>query len=181
MPQPTLAFSLPNGETMRQKFNAPLLLALGIPGLAIVASFMTLALAIARPDGELPEQYHWEGMRLDRDFETAQRAADLNVAAALSRNDATSNCQLDLRIKGSSPEALTLVLTHATHPSLDQRLTLRRSSTHSTRYDAPCAAIPNAHWRVELTEPSNHWSVRQYVTGPIGDWKLSARVSEEPR
>jgi hypothetical protein len=166
---------------MRQKFNAPLLLALGIPTLAIVASFMTLALAIAKPDGELPEQYHWEGMRLDRDFEAANRAADLNVAATLSRNDAMSSCQLDLQIKGSSPDALTLVLTHATHPSLDQRLTLRRSSTHSTHYVTQCAAIPNAHWRVELTEPSNNWSVRQYVTGPIASWELNASAPKESR
>ena len=159
---------------MRHSINAVLMLTVGIPALAILASFATLALAIMKPDGELPEQYHWEGMRLDRDFEAAQRAADLDVEATLSRNVEDELCQLTLHTRGTPPDALALVLTHATKPALDRRLLLRQTS--ADQYVAPCAAIPNTHWRIELTAPKNAWSVRQNVEGPMERWTLAARV-----
>jgi len=157
--------------------NPALLLSLGIPTLAVLASIGTLIIAIARPDGELPEQYHWEGFQLDRDFDQAKQASDLNVRANLSRSSADGACRLKLSMSGAAPDRLMLILTHSTQPALDRRLTFNRVGASST-FKAPCEALPpNARWRAALSEPDGTWSIRQYVIGPMESWALQARES----
>jgi hypothetical protein len=163
---------------MRRPFNPVLMLTVCLPAIAVLASFASLALAILRPDGELPEQYHWEGFRLDRDFDAAKHAAELEIRASFSM-DATRNvCRLTLQAKGNAPKALTLILTHATQPSLDRRLVFRRvaQSGSGGDFEAPCAPLPDSHWRVELTDADNTWSVRQSLAGSIESWRLGAQA-----
>jgi hypothetical protein len=157
--------------------NPVLVLALGIPLLAVIASFLTLFLAIAKPDGELPEQYHWEGFKLDRDFEQSKRAAALNVRATVTRTQA-GICRLELSVKDTPPAALTLVLTHATQPGHDRTLNLTRASLkhEGASYEAPCVPVPNAHWRVSLSDDQGAWSLRQYTVGALNNWTLTARA-----
>jgi hypothetical protein len=159
---------------MKRTLNPVLILTWLIPSVAVIASFLTLTLAIVRPDGELPEQYHWEGFKLDRDFEQAKRAADLKVRAVLSRTSSDGVCRLNLSMDGSTPDRLSLTLTHATQPSLDRTLALARLAS-SNEYESPCAPLPDAHWRVSLTDPKGAWSIRQNVSGGLDGWILSAQ------
>src|SRR5690242_13317222 len=64
------------GPRMSVHRNPVLWLAWGLPVVAVVASVITLFITIRHPDGQLPEQYHWEGFQLDRDFSRAARAAE---------------------------------------------------------------------------------------------------------
>ena len=61
--------------------NPVLLLVIGLPLAAVLASFATLALTLEHRDTELPEQYHWEGFPLDRDFSRSEHATQLGVQA----------------------------------------------------------------------------------------------------
>lgn len=144
--------------------NPVLLLTWGIPLLAVIASFATLALALLKPDGELPEQYHWEGTRIDRDFDRAARAAQLHVRAALQGFAATGMCAVALTTAGPAPQTLTLRLTHATEPALDRQFELHRRVEAPPVYISPCKPVPDGHWRLELIDNANGWSLRQTVT-----------------
>jgi len=148
--------------------NPVLLLAWGIPLTAVVASFLTLGIVLTHPDGELPEQYHWEGFQLDRDFSRGERATQMGVRANLTGFGRDGKCNLELRMSRATPETLSLSLVHATQPALDQRVTLRRVQGDGdvgtpALYSGECRAVSDGHWRLELSDAMNGWAVRESV------------------
>lgn len=142
--------------------NPVLLLMIGLPAVAVVASVASLALALESPDTELPEQYHWEGFQLDRDFSRSEQATQLGVQATLTGIAASGPCAVALTISGPPPERLQLMLAHATRADLDQRVQFQRTDD-SGSYIGRCNAIPDGHWRIELTDAARSWSVRSSV------------------
>src|SRR5690242_14973636 len=93
--------------------NPVLVLAWGLPGVAVVASVLSLLLTLRSPEGELPEQYHWEGFQLDRDFSQAARATELRVSGTLAGFATDGRCELTLQIAGSAPPSLELLIAHS--------------------------------------------------------------------
>jgi len=158
--------------------NPVLMLAWGLPAVAVVASVLSLAAALRTPESELPEQYHWEGFQLDRDFSQAARATELKVHATLSGFNASRRCELTLRTTGAAPDSLELLVAHATRPALDQRVTFTRVGVSPVRYTGSCEPGPDAHWRVELVDKANGWAVRQTIRGPLGGAALDAVAGE---
>lgn len=156
----------------RKSINAGLLVTIGLPLFAIVASVGVAVIAFTRGDPTLPDEYHWEGVSLDRDFADARRATDLNVHATLRTLTATGTCQVTLRLDGSSPSILTLNLVHATHPDLDRQIRLTRQGAS---YEGHCGIIPSGHWHLELSDPAGNWSVRKDVLGELDNIVVDAR------
>jgi hypothetical protein len=165
--------------------NPALLLVIALPALAVLASFASLAVTLAHPDSELPEQYHWEGFQLDRDFSRAERASALGIRAELHNFGGAGACEITLTMRGTAPQSVKLMLAHATQSSLDQRLTLARTSAPSeasrgkASYATLCRAIPSAHWRLELTDASETWSIRGSVRGSLQQAHLDAASAED--
>jgi hypothetical protein len=58
-----------------------------------------------------------------------------------------------------------LTLAHATVASLDRHVEFLREPGNSSRYVGRCTAIPEGHWRLELTDEAHSWSVRDSVRG----------------
>jgi hypothetical protein len=158
--------------------NPVFLLAWGLPAVAVVASVLSLLLTLRSPDGQLPEQYHWEGFQLDRDFSQAAHAARLGVHASISGFGESGRCAVQLRMKGTPPEGLVLHVAHATKASLDQHVTLKRVDVDSrapvTAYSGVCQAVAEGHWRLELVDAVNGWAVRQSVRGSLSSVTLDA-------
>ena len=166
--------------------NPVLLLAWGLPAVAVAASVLSLLVTLRNPESELPEQYHWEGFQLDRDFSQAARATALHVHATLSGFDASGRCELTLRMGGAAPESLALLVAHSTQPHLDQRVEFKREARAARNsdggardadaardsggfehYSGRCAPAPDSHWRVELVDARNGWAVRQTIRGAL--------------
>jgi hypothetical protein len=126
---------------------------------------------VRTPESELPEQYHWEGLQLDRDFSRAERAKELKVHATLSGFGASRRCELALRKSGAAPDSLELLVAHSTQPRLDQRVMLThvasgtRTADATQRYSGSCQPAPDSHWRLELVDAKNGWAVRQGIHG----------------
>jgi hypothetical protein len=160
--------------------NPALMLAMGLPAVAVLACALTIAITIRNPDAPLPEQYHWEGFQLDRDFSQAARASDLQVRATLSGFGSSGRCEVQLRMAGAAPDVLVLRLAHATRPALDQDVTFERKGSEMSAnrgvatYAGECREAPDSHWRLELVDAVNGWAVRQSVRGPIDGIALDA-------
>ena len=160
--------------------NPALILAWGLPVVAVVASVLTLAITLRGSDGPLPEQYHWEGFQLDRDFTHAARAAQLHVHATLNGFGSAGRCELRLRMNGAPPEVLVLLVAHATKPTLDQSVTFNRVRVENetngslATYAGHCLQTPKGHWRLELVDAVNDWAVRQTVRGSLDRVTLDA-------
>jgi hypothetical protein len=104
--------------------NSGLLVMVGLPLFAILASVGVAVVAFTRGDPTLPDEYHWEGLSLDRDFADARRAADLNVRATVQVWPGSGICRVTIQLNAASPSGLTLNLVHATHPDLDRQIRL---------------------------------------------------------
>jgi hypothetical protein len=151
---------------MRKPANPVLVLVIALPLLAVIGSFVSLALAVTRGDSELPKNYHWEGGALDRDQELQARAARLHIFGTLGFDPLTQQCTLLLRgPPGEAPPAsLRLTLAHPTASRLDQHLLLL---LRGDRYLAPCSALPAAHWWLELADEQNGWLLRSRLHGDL--------------
>jgi hypothetical protein len=160
--------------------NPVLMLAWGLPAIAVAASILSLIVALRSPESELPEQYHWEGFQLDRDFSQAARASELRAHATLSGFSESGRCELTLQIAGPAPEVLELLVAHSTRPTLDQRVTFTRASGIERQgkaleqYSGACRPAVDSHWRLELVDAENGWAVRQTVRGPLDGAVLDA-------
>jgi hypothetical protein len=154
--------------------NPVLWITCALPLVTVLASFFTLGAAVRHPDNELPEQYHWEGFRLDRDFARADQAAALGVRAVFDGVGVSGECRARLELEGEPPDSISLTLTHATQPSLDQHITFRRMGRSGARYVAQCSAAPESHWRAELTAGETGWSIRQNIPGSLAHAVLEA-------
>ncbi len=159
----------------RSGINAGLLLTLGLPLFAIFASVGVAVIAFTRGDPTLPDDYHWEGMQLDRDFADSRRAGQMEVQANLRTVLATGGCEVALHLKGSPPAALQLKLVHATRPDLDREV---RLLANAAGYSGYCGQIPNGHWHVELGDEAGSWRVRQDVIGAVDHLRIDARLPE---
>lgn len=152
---PAAAATLPSGGRSPARANPVLWMVIGLPLLAVLASFGSLALALSHGDRELPSTYHWEGNALDRDDARRARAQALGLRAALRLDATTQRCVV--RLQGMQPESLRLDLTHPTEPGADRHLLLQRSGD---AYSAACTALPAAHWWVQLSDPAGDWLLR---------------------
>lgn len=157
----------------RAGLNAGVLLMVGLPVFAIVASVGVAVVAFTRGDPTLPDDYHWEGMQLDRDFADARRAEQLDVQARLHVVLANGSCDVALRLGGPAPRALELKLIHATRPDLDRAVSLIRGPGG---YSGHCGQIPAGHWHIELGDDSGQWRLRQDVTGSVDGAYIDARA-----
>jgi uncharacterized protein len=149
--------------TEPRRANPVLWLVIGLPLLAVAASFVSLALAVTRGDKELPATYHWEGTGLASDDARGAEAARLGISASLQVDPVGERCTLQLA--GAQPAALRLDLAHPTDPSADRHVPLQRNS--DGHYEAPCAALAPAHWWVQVSDAEGRWLLRGRTRGAL--------------
>jgi hypothetical protein len=160
--------------------NPVFVLAWALPAAAVLACVLTIVITLGNPDSPLPEQYHWEGFQLDRDFSRAAKAAELRVHATMTALDAAGECEIRLSMDGPHPSQLELMLAHATKPDLDRRVTFTRVPTQpgwndaASLYRGRCSALREGHWRMELVDSVNGWAMRQSVRGSLANVTLDA-------
>lgn len=148
---------------------------IGIPAAAVLASFYTLYLAMSGSEPELPPQYVSEGKALDADFARAQRAIEADISIRLNwlreSQPPSIEAQYTSGAAATAPATLTLHLTHATLPALDQELILQRVEGTST-YRSNVGSLPKGHWLVEVS--ADDWRLRGRLESSIGTVTLGA-------
>ena len=156
------------------KTNPALYLVIGLPLFAVAASVGTAVVAVTRGDAPLPGQYHWEGDKLDHDFAQSQRAEALHLNATLDLQPQRGVCHLTLSLdEVRLPPALDLALIHGANPALDRMIRFDQIANTSS-YSAPCTALPQARWHVELRDPQGSWSFRAALSGQAKKVVLSS-------
>jgi hypothetical protein len=147
---------------MKNPANPVLWIVIALPLIAVAASLASLALAVTRGDAELPASYHWEGDALERDQQRLSTAAQRGISATLAVDGAAQRCIVELH--GAAPPALLLTLTHPTLQGADRHV---RLLPVGTVYAANCAALPAAHWWVQLADEQGQWLLRARVQGAL--------------
>jgi hypothetical protein len=156
------------------RINPALCLTIALPLFAVVASVGTAVIALSRGDPPLPDQYHWEGDKLDHDFAQSRRASELHLNASVNLQAERGVCRLTLGLDGADlPPTVELALIHGANPSLDRYLRFSRTANMSS-YSAPCTPLPDARWHVELRDPQHSWSFRAAMNGQARTVNLSS-------
>jgi hypothetical protein len=122
----------------------------------VVASALLIAFARGGGDAPLPEGFHWEGSRLDRDFAWAATAAERRAVVRLWR-ESNGVCHAELSIDGAPPQEIKLALVHGTQAGLDRTLLLTRAAND---YSASCDEFALGPWHVTIAAPDQQWRIR---------------------
>ena len=95
------------------------------PAIAVVASFASLAIALATDDGLVADDYYKQGLAVNQVLRRDARARELHLAATAN----LAGAEVRVTLRGTSeifPE-LRLRLIHATRSGRDQTVVLRAS------------------------------------------------------
>jgi hypothetical protein len=155
-----------NDTAVPARANPVLWLVIGLPALAVLASFASLAIAILHGDKELPASYHWEGKGLEGDEARIAEAGRLGQTAQVQVDSVAGRCTVVL----ASPagDAINLDFTHPTETSADRHLVLRHEGT-GAMYGAECAPLPPAHWWVQVGDTASRWLLRGRAEGALAE------------
>ena len=147
-----------------------------LPGTSVLAGFSTLAIALKDADRPLPDFYHWEGARLDVDFERARNAARRGMRATVSFAGEGRHCSVTVTPAAGDSPSVTLILTSASEATLDRTLTMPR--VRPGVYAVACDPLPPGRWRAALQDSGGEWALRGNVDDAAPAAVLEARRPE---
>jgi uncharacterized protein len=121
-----------------------------LPATVVVASFITLYLAIRSDDGLVEDDYYVHGKEINRvlDREHAAQRYGLQGRALLDAAHGTIRVQLSSNAP-IAPARLNLKLLYATRAGQDHSITLTRGADGA--YQAALPTLTQGHWYLQLS------------------------------
>ncbi|AXF85257.1 hypothetical protein DTO96_100983 [Ephemeroptericola cinctiostellae] len=136
-------------------------LMLGLPLVVVVASFITLYLAIKTDDGVVDDDYYKQGLAINQDLARDDKAKALGLSAQLQFSGTTANLKLS-------------ALTPASLVGVPIQLLVQNVGVKTK--DQVVALVPtgNGMWRGQLQQPlmAGHWQIHLEAQ----DWRLLQTV-----
>jgi len=126
------------------------------PGIVIVASFVTLGLAIKSDDGLVADDYYKQGLTINRTLAQSDLAGSLGLVAKLRWQDGRIEMRLVTKSSDSLPARLRLTIAHPTRAGLDQTLML---AGRDGLYGGALASLPQGHWQVLIEDEAATWRI----------------------
>ena len=130
------------------------------PAIVVVASLVTVWLAIRSDDGLVVDDYYKQGLAINRTLGRSDAAGRLGVTARLYLADGRIRVLLGA---AGAPAALTLRLVHPTRTGMDQNLDL--AAVQPGEYEGRPQPLRPGRWHVVLEGAG--WRL-------AGDWMLPA-------
>ncbi|MCB1772081.1 MAG: FixH family protein [Gammaproteobacteria bacterium] len=138
---------------------------ISLPASVVVASMVTINLAIESSDGLVSDDYYKEGLAIKKDADSATRAKALGLSGALAYDAETG--AVDLQLEGDKTAmapALTLLVVHPTIPDRDQAINLVR--LQDGRYAGRLAALQAGNWKLRLAPEDKAWRIEGRMPMP---------------
>ena len=140
-------------------------LMLGLPLVVVVASFITLYLAIKTDDGVIDDDYYKQGLAINQDLVRDDKAKALGLSAQLQFSGAAVN----LKLSASTPALLAgvpiqLLLQNVGAKAKDQVVTLVPVGDGTWRGQLKQALVAG-HWQMHLE--AQDWRLLQTVKGDV--------------
>jgi hypothetical protein len=128
---------------------------MALPAAAVVASAVTVWLAVVSEDGLVADDYYRRGLAINQEIRRDQAAHELGIVASLESRAGVLRVRLSGR--AAPPEALFATLVHATRAGHDLRLRLPRVLPGV--YETGLPELPAGKWRVVLEDPRGEWRI----------------------
>lgn len=134
-----------------------------LPMTAVVASMITIWLAVTSADGLVADDYYKEGMAINKTLKRDQAALAMGLKAELQLDGEVIRIKLEGN-QTTLPDSLRLRLVHPTQSGRDQALSLQKSGPND--YVLVIKGLP-----VETVLPGQRWQV--ILEAPESDWRLT--------
>jgi hypothetical protein len=144
---------------------------ISLPLSVVIASMITINLAIKTSDGLVSDDYYKEGLAIKVDASRTARAQALNLAGELAYT-AESGALL-VALSGDlerMPPTLTLTLDHATIKDRDQTATLTHAG--NGRYVGRVETLSAGDWKLRLFPEDEEWRIKARLPMP-GDGRIT--------
>jgi hypothetical protein len=135
---------------------------IALPGSVVIASVVTIIIAVQNPDSIVIDDYYKAGLAINRNLSREQLAIDLDIKSALQFNN--DNKQVRIIIEAGEharPQTLQLKLMHPTLPDKDQSITLERSDSLS--YSGKIDSVTPGVWNVVIESASPSWRIQRRI------------------
>lgn len=127
------------------------------PFVVVVASFVTLWLAIRSDDGLVTEEYYKKGLAINRTLKLSEHARALGLRAGLTLTVDSIRVRLSAAAPGFiPPPRLRVTVSHPTRAGLDQTRSLTlQDGIYSGVFRLPAVG----HWVVLIEEEGGSWRI----------------------
>ncbi len=134
------------------------------PGLVVVASFITLWLAIVSSDGLVTEDYYKKGLAINQTLALNDRARMLGLEAGLRLDLDSIGIRISSKVADFSPPSqVRVTITHPTRAGLDQSQVL---SLLDGRYKGKFKLPAAGHWVVLVEDDARTWRMLGNIVLP---------------
>jgi hypothetical protein len=125
------------------------------PAIVVVASMVTLWLAIKSSDGLVTEDYYKKGLAINQTLALSDRAKQLELEAGVSLKLDSISVRISSKQAGFvSPPQIRITVSHPTRAGLDQSQILSLvDGRYSGKFRLPAAG----HWVVLLEDDAKTW------------------------
>jgi hypothetical protein len=141
-------------------------LLIALPGTVVVASIVTLFIAIDSADDIVADDYYKQGLAINRALAADERAQTLQLRAELGI-DARART-LSVAMQGQLHPAPRQLRATFVHPvEADEDFTVLLDATTPQQYRAALPRALTGRWTVEVSDPTTHdWRLRRDITLP---------------
>ncbi len=150
---------------------------IGLPGSVVVASFVTLGIALKNPDSVVKDDFHREGFSVSRDMDSQRLATTLGVRAELHADTATTD--ISVKLEGDferPPEEIKLLFVHPNAEKFDFAVMLHAAG--NGLYIGELKQSPRGRWHLQLGATGEQkWLLKKAVQ--IDNNKLTTLLSGE--
>jgi uncharacterized protein len=135
----------------------------GLPGLVVIASFITLGIALRHSDSPVRDSYVKHGLAIERTQTRDHAAVQQHLRALLSVDAASGQIMVTLRGQlHTTPDLITMQFIHPFDAMRDFSSALRRDADGV--YRSIAAQKFSGRWTVELAGPaSDRWQLRSDI------------------
>jgi len=148
------------------------------PIIVVVASFVTLWLAIRTDDGLVTNDYYQKGLAINQTLKLSEHAEALGLRAGLT----VGLNSMQLRLSAASPgfippTKIHVTVSHPTRAGLDQTQVLTLQHDH---YTGQFRLPPDGHWLILLEDEAKTWRILGNMILPsAGEVVFRARTNDE--
>jgi len=138
---------------------------IALPLSVVIASIVTINIAIETDDGLVSDDYYKEGLAIHKDADSVAGAKALGIAGDV-RYDADTGAvtlTLDEPLQGAVT-MLSLEVVHPTRPEQDQ--TVQLAPLAEGRFAGRLEPLGPANWKLALRPPDRSWRVDGRLARP---------------
>jgi hypothetical protein len=131
---------------------------ISLPATAVIASMITIKLAVDTADPLVKDDYYKEGMAINQDISKERLARTLGLSAGFQLDPDTN--ELRVQLNGSLSDPPPLLLLTLVHPTLgNQDHQLRLLAIGNQEYTTRLPEIPQSNWHLSLTPENQEWKL----------------------